>query len=156
MVARHATRTALPPMERLAERVIAWTGSTPASLGAFGLIVAWLVTGPLFQFSDTWQLVISTTTSVVTFLMVFLIQRGQNKDARAVALKLNELIAALEGASNRLVDAEHLSEQDLEVLQRHYRQLVSMAAADASMTKSHSVEEAEHRHRAKQSRRRAR
>src|SRR6185295_7507315 len=93
-------------MADFSSAVTEWTGGTAAFLLAFGAIVVWLVTGPLFGFSDTWQLVINTATTIVTFLMVFLIQRAQNKSARAMALKLNELIAAVEGASNRLIDAD--------------------------------------------------
>ncbi|MEO5988280.1 MAG: low affinity iron permease family protein [Candidatus Eisenbacteria bacterium] len=137
------------PLERLAERAIAWAGSTKASLFAFGLIFAWLITGPLFHWSDTWQLVINTATSISTFLMVFLIQRAQNKDSLSVALKLNELIAAIEGASNRLIDAEHLSEAELRTLERHYAKLITMAKKDSSLTQSHSIEEAEVRHTSK-------
>jgi len=140
-------------MEYFSQTVTEWTGSTPAIVLAFGVILAWLVTGPVFHFSDTWQLVINTSTTVVTFLMVFLIQRAQNKGGKAVALKLNELIAAIEGASNRLIDVEALSEEDLEVLHQHYRTLVAMAARDSSLTRSHSVEEAELRHNAKAQRR---
>ena len=81
--------------------------------------------------------------------MVFLIQRAQNKESRAVHLKLNEIVAALEGASNRLIDVEDLTEDEIEVLHQHYRRLVVMAKKDASLTKSHSIEEAELRHRAK-------
>ena len=143
-------------MERVAAAMTRWTGSTPASVGAFALIAAWLISGPAFHFSDTWQLVINTATTIITFLMVFVIQRSQNKDAQAVALKLNELIAALEGASNRLIDAEHFSEKDLKTIQRHFGTLVKMASHDASLTQSHSVEEAEHRHEAKAPQRRAR
>jgi low affinity Fe/Cu permease len=117
---------------------------------AFGLaaaiVAAWLVTGPIFGFSDTWQLVINTATTVVTFLMVFLIQHAQNKDTKAMELKLNELVAAMEGASNRLIDVEELSEEELETLQRHFRRLVAMAKKDERLTKSHSIEEAEERH----------
>src|SRR6185369_11797646 len=86
----------------LATRVTNWTGSTAGFLCAAGIVLIWLVTGPLFHFSDTWQLVINTGTTIVTFLMVFLIQRSQNKDALAIQLKLNEVVAGLEGASNRL------------------------------------------------------
>ena len=89
-------------MERLATAVARWTGSTSAFSLALAIILVWALTGPLFQFSDTWQLVINTGTTIVTFLMVFLIQRTQNKDSLAIHLKLNELVAALEGASNRL------------------------------------------------------
>ena len=133
-------------MERISGRLTEWTGSTPALTLAVALIVAWLVSGPLFHFSDTWQLVINTTTTVVTFLMVFMIQRAQNKESKALNLKLNELIAAMEGSSNRLIDVESLSEQELATLAQHYRALVKMAARDASLLESHTVEEAEARH----------
>jgi len=136
-------------MERFSSAVLAWTGRTSAFILALAMIVLWLVLGPLFHFSDSWQLVINTTTTIVTFLMVFLIQRAQNKDARATALKLNELIAAMEGASNRLIDLEDLSEGELDVIHEHYRKLVEMAKQDTSLTKSHSIDEAAVRHRLK-------
>ena len=106
----------------------------------------WAVTGPFFGWSDTWQLVINTGTTIVTFLMVFLIQRTQNKDARAIHMKLNEIVAALEGASNRLIDVEDLTEEDIETLHRHYQKLVEMAKKDMKLTQTHSVEEAAARH----------
>jgi low affinity Fe/Cu permease len=136
-------------MERVSSGVTQWTGSTRAIALAAALIVGWVLVGPVFHFSNTWQLVINTFTTIVTFLMVFLIQRTQNKDSTAVALKLNELIAALEGASNRLIAAERLSEEELHVLSRHYDELVALAKQDRSLTQSHSVEEAGHRHRRK-------
>src|SRR5947209_3190354 len=92
--------------ERFAAAATRWTGSTFAFLTAALIIAAWLITGPIFHFSDTWQLVINTGTTIVTFLMVFLIQRAQNKDSLALQIKLNELIAAIDGASNRLIAAE--------------------------------------------------
>jgi low affinity Fe/Cu permease len=122
------------------------TGSTPAFLIALGVVIVWAALGPIFKFSDTWQLVINTGTTIVTFLMVFLIQRAQNKDALAVQLKLNELVAAIEGASNRLISVEDLSERDLEVLHKHYRELASLATDETKITESHSVEEAKERH----------
>jgi len=91
-------------MERLSAAMARWTGSTAALIAAFGLVVAWVLCGPIFHFSDTWQLAINTTTTIITFLMVFLIQRAQNKDSKATALKLNEIIASIEGASNRFID----------------------------------------------------
>jgi low affinity Fe/Cu permease len=133
-------------MEAFSRHVSDWTGSTQAIVIAFAIVIAWLLAGPLFHFSDTWQLVINTSTTVVTFLMVFLIQRAQNKGAKAMSLKLNELIASIEGSSNRLIDVEALSEEDLETLHRHYRTLVAMAKRDSNLTRSHSIEEAEHRH----------
>src|SRR5881275_771066 len=101
-------------IERFATLSTRWTGSTSAFVLAVGSIVLWLVTGPLFHWSDTWQLVANTVTTVITFLMVFLIQRAQNKDALALQLKLNEIVAALDGASNRLIDVESLDEKELE------------------------------------------
>ena len=123
----------------------------PAAFGAAAAVVlAWALTGPLFGFSDTWQLVINTGTTIVTFLMVFLIQRAQNKDAQAIQLKLNELVAAVQGASNRLINVEDLSEKEVEALHRHYRKLVELAKSDEGMTASHSIEEAKSRHHRKQ------
>src|SRR3954454_4082187 len=131
---------------RLATRVTDWAGSTTGFLFTAGTIVLWLITGPFFHFSDTWQLVINTGTTIVTFLMVFLIQRSQNKDALAIQLKLNELVAGLEGASNRLISIEDLSEDELKVLHIHYQRLAEMAKREADLKVSHSVEEAEARH----------
>jgi low affinity Fe/Cu permease len=134
-------------LERFATAVTQWTGSTSAFIFAAALVVGWALTGPIFHYSDTWQLVINTGTTVATFLMVFLIQRSQNKDALALHIKLNELVAAMEGASNRLIDVEDLSEQELAVLHQHYAKLAAMAKREMNLTKSHSVEEAEARHK---------
>jgi low affinity Fe/Cu permease len=139
-------RTITRLAEQMSAIVTRWTGSTMAFVIACLVIIVWGITGPLFGYSDTWQLVINTGTTIVTFLMVFLIQRTQNKDSLAIHLKLNELVAALTGASNRLIDCEDLSEEELRVLQRHYNKLVVMAKKDAALTDSHSIEEAEHRH----------
>ena len=114
-------------LERLSMYVTKWTGTSSAFALACGVVVAWLLSGPLFGYSDTWQLVINTGTTIVTFLMVFLIQRSQNKDAMAIQLKLNELVAAMEGASNRLIDVEELSEEELATLHQYYSRLVTMA-----------------------------
>jgi len=149
-----------PGMSGFLSRFATWvsdkSGSTPAFIGAFLVVIIWLVTGPHFHYSDTWQLVINTSTTIVTFLMVFLIQRAQNKGALAVQLKLNEIVAALEGASNRLISVEDLSENELKVLHIHYQRLAQMAKKDHSVTDSHSVEEAEARHAFKQDRRKKR
>ena len=134
-------------LERSATAVTRWTGSTSAFTLAFAIIVIWALTGPLFRYSDTWQLVINTGTTIVTFLMVFLIQRNQNKDSLALHLKLNEIVAAVQGASNRLIDVESLTEQELNVLHHHYATLAQMSKKDVTLTQSHSVEEAEQRHR---------
>lgn len=136
--------------EKFARVVTNWTGSTSAFVLAVATIVIWAVTGPVFQFNETWQLVINTGTTIVTFLMVFLIQRTQNKDSRAIHLKLNELVAAMQGASNRLVNIEDISEEELAVLHKHYAHLAKLAAEDGDLTKSHSVEEANDRHEQKQ------
>jgi low affinity Fe/Cu permease len=138
-------------LEWLAHRVTEWTGGSWAFGAALATIVVWGVTGPIFGYSDTWQLVINTGTTIITFLMVFLIQRSQNKDSRAVHLKLNELVAALQGASNRLVNVEDLTEAEIRLLHAHYQRLVTIAKRDIKLTDSHSIEEADERHRAKMS-----
>jgi low affinity Fe/Cu permease len=138
--------------ERFSEHVTRWTGSTSAFVVAVGIVILWAALGPVFGFSNTWQLVINTGTTIVTFLMVFLIQRSQNKDAVAVHLKLNELVAAVQGASNRLIDVEAMSETDLVTLHRYYRELARLAGADRNLTESHSVEEARSHHSGKQRR----
>ena len=136
-------------LERLSMDVTKWTGSSSAFALACCVVLVWLLSGPLFDYSDTWQLVINTGTTIVTFLMVFLIQRSQNKDALAIQLKLNELVAAVEGASNRLIDVEDFSEEELETLHKYYSRLVTMARKDDRLTVSHSIEEADERHKAK-------
>jgi low affinity Fe/Cu permease len=133
-------------LERFSSWATRLTGSTAGFSFAALLILVWLVTGPVFGYSNTWQLVINTATTIVTFLMVFLIQRSQNKESLAVQLKLNELVAAMEGASNRLIDVEDLSEQDLETIGTYYRRLAEMAKKEIDIKKSHSIEEAGERH----------
>jgi low affinity Fe/Cu permease len=127
--------------ERLARAITDFSGSTAAFFFASLTVIIWAVLGPLFGYSENWQLVINTGTTIVTFLMVFLIQRAQNKDSLAIHLKLDELVAAHSGASNRLVSVEELSEHDLEVLRHHYRRLVEAAATDEDLGSAHSVEE---------------
>jgi low affinity Fe/Cu permease len=139
--------------ERFSQVVTRWTGSTNAVALALGIIVVWALLGPVFHFADTWQLVINTGTTIITFLMVFLIQRTQNKDSLAIHLKLNEIVAALQGASNRLIDAEALSEKELATLGRYYGELANLARHEIDVTVSHSVEEARQRHTAKHGRR---
>src|SRR5437870_9805417 len=133
-------------MERFSLAATKATGRSAAFILAVTIIVVWAITGPLFAFSDTWQLVINTGTTIVTFLMVFLIQRAQNKDARAIHLKLNEIVAALQGASNRLVNVEDLTEDEVRLLHRHYARLVALARGTGTLRESHSVEEAAARH----------
>ena len=136
-------------LERLAHHATVFSGSSGVFVVALLIIVVWLVTGPYFNFSDTWQLVINTGTTVVTFLMVFLIQRMQNKDSRALHLKLNELVASLKGPSNRLIDAENLTEEELETLATYYHKLALLAAKEKDLSVSHSIEEADELHKTK-------
>ena len=108
---------------RLAQLATEWTGTSTAFVTAVFIVIIWLITGPFFGYSDTWQLVINTGTTVVTFLMVFLIQRSQNKEARATQLKLDELVHAIHEARNKFIDIEELPEESLEALQREFQGL---------------------------------
>lgn len=135
--------------EKFSSAATRWTGSSMALGLAFGLILGWLLTGPMFKYSDSWQLIINTSTTIITFLMVFLIQRAQNKEALSVQLKLNEAIAALKGASNRLISVEDLTEDGLEVLRTHYQELAQLAKNESDIKATHSVEDAQTRHAAK-------
>ncbi|MGN7821978.1 low affinity iron permease family protein [Chitinophaga varians] len=128
--------------ETMAAKVIAATGSAWAFFLALAVIIIWGVTGPVFHYSDTWQLVINTGTTIITFLMVFIIQKSQNKDSKSIQLKLNELIAAHQLASNRLIDVENLSEEELDVLHKYYHVMAEETKKRIKMNESHSVEEA--------------
>lgn len=119
------------------------TGSPWAFIIALTAIIIWALTGPMFGFSDTWQLIINTSTTIITFLMVFIIQQTQNKDTTAIHLKLNELIASNKFASNRLVDAEDLTEEELQVLKKFYIKLSSLAEKDKDIHATHSIDDAE-------------
>jgi low affinity Fe/Cu permease len=132
--------------ERISATATHACGSTPAFIIAACTIIVWLVSGPIFGFSDTWQLVINTGTTIVTFLMVFLIQRSQNKDSLAVHMKLNELIASHEIASNRMVGVEDISEEELKVLRKFYTHLAQMSKKELSLHESHSIDEASLKH----------
>lgn len=136
-------------IENFAHKASIFSGSTIAFIGAVIIVGVWVITGPYFQYSDTWQLVINTGTTVITFLMVFLIQRTQNKDSKALHLKLNELVAALKEPSNRLIDVEDLTEEELDTLSRYYKKLAEMAKSENTLFKSHSIEEAIEIHQAK-------
>ncbi len=129
--------------DRFANAVTRITGRPTAFITALGIVVVWAVSGPAFHFSETWQLVINTGTTIVTFLMVFLIQQSQNKDMLALHLKLNELIAANKGASNRLINSEALTEKELDVLRDFYVKLSALAAKENRLFDTHSVDEAE-------------
>lgn len=119
------------------------TGTPGAFIVAFSIIIVWAITGPLFHFSDTWQLVINTGTTIITFLMVFVIQQSQNKDTIAIHLKLNELIATNDLASNRLISIEDLTDKELIVLKDFYIRLSDLSKKHKDLFTSHSIDEAE-------------
>ena len=125
------------------------TGSSAAFFTALSIILIWILTGPIFGYSDTWQLIINTGTTIITFLMVFLIQKSQNKDSKAIHLKLNELLASHQGASNRIVDIEDLTEEELDHLHRFYVALSDMAEKEDDLTCTHSIDAAEENHNSK-------
>lgn len=135
--------------EKSSARITKAVGSSTAFLLAVLVIIVWAVTGPIFHYSDTWQLVINTGTTIVTFLMVFIIQQSQNKDSMAIQLKLNELIASDERASNRLIVVEDLSQEELEVLKKFYVRLSELAEEEKDLFSSHSVDEATGQHKRK-------
>lgn len=135
--------------DRFSSSVTKITGKPIAFILAFLIIIVWAITGPIFQFSDTWQLVINTGTTIITFLMVFVIQQSQNKDTMALQIKLNELIASSENASNRLIDVEDLTPEELEILKKFYIQLAKLAAKEIDIKATHSIEEAAARHKEK-------
>ncbi|WP_199138534.1 low affinity iron permease family protein [Pedobacter sp. ASV12] len=129
--------------EDFANAATRFTGSSYAFLAATAIVVLWAVSGPIFDYSETWQLVINTGTTIITFLMVFLIQKSQNKDSKAIQLKLNELIAAHEQASNRMVDIEDLTEKELDQLHKFYVTLSKLAKKESDIHCSHSIDRAE-------------
>lgn len=132
--------------DRFSAKVTRITGRPAAFLCALLVVILWGVTGPVFKFSDTWQLVINTGTTIITFLMVFVIQQSQNKDTMAIQLKLNELIAANKGASNRLIDIEDLTEEELQAVKKFYIRLSHLAAKEKNLFTTHSLDEAEQIH----------
>jgi low affinity Fe/Cu permease len=128
--------------EKFAGKITKATGTPSAFMIAAGIIIVWGITGPLFGYSDTWQLVINTGTTIITFLMVFVIQHSQNKDTMALQVKLNELIAASPTASNRLIDVEDLTEEEIETLKKFYIKLAGLSKKESSLQTTHSIEEA--------------
>ena len=138
---RHRSRL-IHGFDRFAGAATRHAGSPTAFVMAVFVVVAWAVTGPMFGYSETWQLVINTGTTIVTFLMVFLIQQSQNKDAVAVHLKLNELLASHREASNMLVAIEDLDEEELRQLAAFYRHLAELAEQEGGLKCSHSLDEA--------------
>ena len=133
-------------LKEIFSRLTAKTSEAAGSFWAFSaaalIVIVWAATGPIFHYSEVWQLVINTSTTIITFLMVFIIQHAQNKDMRAVHLKLNELIAAVDGASNRLIDVEDLTDHEVEVLYRRFQRLARTAVKLEHGAKV-SVEQAE-------------
>ena len=129
--------------EKFANWATRVTGSPNAFILAAAIVVVWALCGPLFHYSETWQLVINTGTTIITFLMVFLIQKSQNKDSKAIHLKLNELIAALEQTSNRIVDVEDISEEEMDQLHKFYSRLAALAKEESNLLTSHSIDAAD-------------
>jgi low affinity Fe/Cu permease len=136
-------------LERYTLSVIKATGSNMALFLAFAIVILWLAGGFLFHFSEKWESAIGTVSSVITILMVFLIQKSQNKDSLAIQLKLNELVAAHEQASNRLVNVEGMTEEELKVIQKYYSKLSDFAKSRDSLTQSHSIDEVHQEHEIK-------
>lgn len=134
---------------KISSKLTRASGSATACIMAFLLIIGWALCGPVFGFSDTWQLVINTTTTIITFLMVFIIQQTQNKDTTAIHMKLNELIACHEKASNRLVDIEDLTEDELSVIKKYYTKLSELSEKEKDLHSSHSLDEADENHEQK-------
>lgn len=124
-------------------------GSTTAFATAFLVVVIWAITGPFFDYSETWQLIINTGTTIVTFLMVFLIQKAQNKDSLALQIKLNELIASSKSSSNSIVDIEDITEEEMETIQKFYRHLSDLSKKENNLQTSHSINEANKKHKIK-------
>lgn len=121
-------------------------GRPVAFICAALVVICWAILGPVFGYSDTWQLVINTGTTIITFLMVFVIQQSQNRDTLAIQLKLNELIASQEHASNRLVDIEDLTEEELTVIKKYYIRLSKLAEKEVDLHATHSIDEAQENH----------
>ncbi|HYF30342.1 MAG TPA: low affinity iron permease family protein [Chitinophagaceae bacterium] len=137
----------------IASKITRIAGRPVSLIIAFLIVLIWAASGPIFNFSDTWQLVINTGTTIITFLMVFIIQQTQNKDTAAIQLKLNELIACNKKASNRLIDVEDLTEDELMVLKKFYVKLADLAEREDDLYSSHSVDEADDYHKEKATRR---
>ena len=140
----------LAKFDKFSSLVTKATGSPLAFILAATAIVVWAITGPIFGFSDTWQLVINTGTTIITFLMVFIIQQSQNKDTTALHLKLNELIAATKTASNRLIDIEDLSEEEIKTIKKFYIKLSEQSKTERDVFRTHSLDEANNNTKSKE------
>src|SRR6478736_6414629 len=141
MLMKKSSQTTSGFFENLSAHVTRATGSNGGILAALSLIIIWAALGPFFNFSDTWKWIMSIGTSMITFLMVFLLQKSQNKDSLAIQLKLNELVAAHELASNRLINVEGMTEDELKVIKKYYISLSELAKKDGSLQQSHSIDE---------------
>jgi len=137
--------------DKISKVITRATGRPATFIVAATVVIVWAILGPIFNYSDTWQLVINTGTTIVTFLMVFVIQQSQNKDTIALQLKLNELIACQKNASNRLIDVEDLTEDELEVLKKFYIRLSKLAKEERQIYTTHSIDEATKVHDQKRS-----
>ena len=146
MTPQGAKKKLFKKFDRFSNKVTKATGSPIAFMVAGAVIILWALTGPIFKFSDTWQLVINTGTTIITFLMVFVIQQSQNKDTVALHLKLNELIAATKTASNRLIDAEDLDEDELAAIKKFYIELAKLSKNEKNIFATHSLDEAKKIH----------
>lgn len=135
--------------EKFASAATRITGSTPAFIIACLFVLLWLATGPIFNYSENWQLIINTSTNIITLLMVFLIQKSQNKDSLAIQLKLNELVAAHEFASNRLVNIENMTEDEMKVIQKYYAKLSDLSKENEELQQSHSIDDAKDKYNLK-------
>lgn len=135
--------------EKFANWATNFTGSSYAFMGATSIVLIWGICGPVFDYSETWQLVINTGTTIITFLMVFLIQKSQNKDSKAIQLKLNELIAASKHTSNRMVNIEDLTENELDQLHKYFVKLALLTKEEKDIHTSHSIDIAITKHKLK-------
>lgn len=135
--------------EKISGKITHVSGSPAAVLVAAGVVVVWALLGPVFNYSDTWQLVINTSTTIITFIMVFVIQHSQNKDTTAMQLKLNELIAANEKASNRLINIEDLTDEELQLIKSFYKKLAELSQKEKAVFTTHSLDEATQVHQNK-------
>lgn len=135
------TRGKTNRFEHFASRITTVAGSSAAFMVAVSIVIIWAVCGPIFHYSETWQLVINTGTTIITFIMVFLIQKTQNKDSKALHLKIDELLSSIEGSSNRLVDIEYLNEAELDELHEFYRKVSQRARLTKGDQKAHSIDE---------------
>jgi low affinity Fe/Cu permease len=136
-------------IETWSSKITQATGSSPVLVVAFGLVVLWGLSGIFFHFSEQWQMMLGTCSNLVTFLMVFLIQKSQNKHSLSIQLKLNELVAADQFASNRLVNVEGMTEDELKIIQKYYSKLSDFAKRQESLLQSHSIDEVNKEHEIK-------